>query len=148
MQKKLLIIQSLVLLAGTVFAWSTVAGDFTRFYSVEGTMSPIMTPCFYGAWAFLTALIWSLAILAWPSEKQKVHQRRLVFLLVGGTLFAWGNFTYGLVKFLANQSQPTIGCSGAMVANPFTTPCFIGALFFFAALLISLVILRTVLRNI
>lgn len=63
-------------------------------------------------------------------------------VILAGTIFAWGNFGYGLVKFLAAQGQPTIGCSGALVANPFNTPCFFGALFFSAGLIVSLIILK------
>lgn len=149
--KKLFYFQFFVLLAGTIFAWYTVVGDFARFYRIEGTIfklqdcvtpNPVTTACFWGAWAFLGALVWSYFILKWPEEKQLFHQKRLVLLLVGGTIFAWSNFGLGWMKFIANQGRPTVGCSGQIVANPFFTPCFWGSVFFTAALVVSLVVLK------
>lgn len=151
MSKKFLYLQSLVILAGALFAWSTIFGDFVRFSQVEGTLfkikdclvpNPVLTPCFWGGWAFLIALVWSLFILKMPSEKQRVHQKYLVILLVAGTIFGWSNFGYGWLKFIANESKPIVGCSGLLVADPFNTPCFFGSLFFTASLLASLVVLK------
>lgn len=149
MFKKLFRLQAAILLLGTLFAWYTVVTDFIRFYQVEGSIfkiqnclapNPVMTPCFYGAWAFLIALIWSFMILKMPEAKQKVQEKRLLILLIAGTLFAWGNFSWGLVKFIQANGQPSVGCSGQIVTNPFATPCFIGALFFTGGLLTSLLI--------
>ena len=66
----------------------------------------------------------------------------MAVLLVAGTIFAWSNFTFELVKFLNAENQPITGCSGNFVANPFTTVCFYGALFFSAGLIASLVALK------
>jgi len=149
--RQLLTVQVIVILAGTIFAWYTVIGDFIRYYNIETSIfkfndclapNPLMTACFYGALAFLTAFIWSIAILRMPQEKQKMHQKRLIILLVAGTIFAWSNFTFELVKFLNAKSQPITGCSGNLVANPFNTVCFYGALFFSAGLIASLVTLK------
>ena len=146
--KKLFYLQSLVILAGTLFAWYTIFGDFVRFFQVEGTVfkikdclapNPVLTPCFWGSWAFLAALVWSFLILRFPEEKQKKHQKYLVILLVAGTIFGWSNFSLGWLKFMANEGKPTVGCSGVVVANPFSTPCFWGSLFFTASLLSALV---------
>lgn len=148
--KKWFFIQSLVLLCGTVFAWYTIYIDYRRFYDIEGTIfkiadcrfpNPVTTPCFYGAWAFLIAFIWSVAILRKKdSLLQKWHQKFLVWFLVAGTLFAWGNFGWGLYKFIANQGKPVIGCSGQLVGDPFGTPCFYGAVLFLLALISGVVI--------
>jgi len=149
--RQLLAVQIIVILAGTIFAWYTVIGDFVRYYNIETSIfkfndclapNPLMTTCFYGALAFLAALIWSIAILKMPQEKQKMRQKRLIVLLVAGTIFAWSNFTFELVKFLNAENQPITGCSGNFVANPFTTVCFYGALFFSAGLIASLVALK------
>ncbi len=149
--KKLLLLQILILVAGTIFAWYTVYHDFARFYAIEGTYfkvsdcivpNPVTTPCFYGAFAFLAALIWSIYIIRMISDRQIVQQKRLVWLLFASVLFAWSNFGYVYYKFLANQGRPTIGCSGQLMTNPFTTPCFIGSVIFLVALIVSLLIKR------
>ncbi|OGY90373.1 MAG: hypothetical protein A2677_01700 [Candidatus Komeilibacteria bacterium RIFCSPHIGHO2_01_FULL_52_14] len=140
-------IQTAVLVAGTAFAWYTVVVDFVRFYGFEGTVfkvqdcivpNPVTTPCFYGAWAFLIALIWTLRLL-----KRRVYSasgiRNLMLFLAAGTIFAFGNFGYGYMKFLANSGKPTVGCSGLLMTNPFFTPCFIGAMLFLASLIVSIV---------
>ncbi len=151
--KKLLPIQSLVLLGGTLFAWYTVYIDFSRFYLNEGTLfkindcivpNPVTTPCFYGAFAFLIAFIWSLYILKFVGDKLKWHQRRLVWLLIASVLFAWGNFSRTLYSFWLSQGQPTIGCSGVLSTNPWTTPCFIGAAVFLMALIIAWIIKKKI----
>ncbi|MBI4090505.1 MAG: hypothetical protein HY422_00605 [Candidatus Komeilibacteria bacterium] len=142
--KKWFFVQSLVLLGGTVFAWYTISIDYRRFYDIEGTIfkvvdcrfpNPVTTPCFYGAWAFLIAFIWSIAVIRKKEEAaQKRQEKYLVWFLVAGTLFAWGNFAYGFFKFVANQGKPVIGCSGQLVGDPFGTPCFYGAVLFLLSL--------------
>lgn len=153
--KKLLKLQSLILLIGTLFAWYTVYQDYARFYLVEGTIfkindciypNPVTTPCFYGAWAFLLAFIWSLYIIKFIDVKQMWHQFRLTWLLVVSVLFAWGNFSHTLYRFWLSKGAPTIGCSGVLSTNPWTTPCFIGAVIFLLALAVALVIKRKFFR--
>lgn len=155
--KKWFSIQSLVLLGGTVFAWYTIYIDYRRFYDIEGTIfkvadcrfpNPVTTPCFYGAWAFLIALVWSLFIMRKKDiVVQKKQQTRLVWFLVAGMLFAWSNFGYGLAKFMANQGKPVIGCSGQLVGDPFGTPCFYGAVLFLLALICGAFILWYLRKN-
>ncbi|MFA4937165.1 MAG: hypothetical protein WC575_02675 [Patescibacteria group bacterium] len=154
--KKLFQLQSVVLLIGTIFAWYTVYVDFARFYAVEGTLfkvqdciipNPVTTPCFYGAFAFLIGFIWSLYIIKFLDDKKKIQQKRLVWLLIASTLFAWGNFSYTLYKFWLSHGEPTIGCSGQLVTNPFITPCFIGAAIFLVALIVGWWIKRILGKN-
>ncbi|MFH0952480.1 MAG: hypothetical protein V1838_04875 [Patescibacteria group bacterium] len=149
--KNLYRLQSLVLLGGTVFAWYTVVQDFRRFFDYEGTLlkfsdcfvpNPLMTPCFYGAFAFLIAFIWSLSILFRP-ENQAVRHGHLRWLLVAGVIFAWSVNIYELIKWYSRASgEPAIGCSGTIVSNPYSTPCFVGASIFLLALIVSLVIIK------
>ena len=77
--KKIYTAQSLLLLIGTLFAWFTVYTDFSRFYNLYGDITrirgcvipnPVTTPCFYGAFAFLGGLIWSLYILKTSKQKK------------------------------------------------------------------------------
>ena len=62
------------------------------------------------------------------------------FVLLGGTLFAWVNFTIELMAWL-KQKNCTLGCA-APGTNPFLTPCFYGALFFTLAFVLSALILK------
>jgi hypothetical protein len=61
------------------------------------------------------------------------------FILLLGTLFAWGNFGLELNNWL-NDRVCTTGC--AVGANPFVTPCFFGALFFTLAFVLSVSMLK------
>jgi len=129
---KLLLI---TLIGGVLFSWYTVINDFLRFYKIYGTIfrienclvpNPVTTPCFYGAVAFLIALILLLI-------KKFLF---LKYLLIGGTVFAWTNFAYEAYKFYLPSNTAKIGCSGIEVESIFTTPCFFGALIYLTALLI------------
>jgi len=148
--KKLLQLQVIVLLVGTLFAWYTVITEFLKFYDVEGTIfrvtdcvfpNPVTTPCFWGAWAFLIALIWAYKILKMSGDEQKINQKRLTWLLIAGTIFAWSNNSYQIVKFYTQVGgEPGIGCSGQLITNPFLTSCNIGATIFLIALVVGFVI--------
>ncbi|MCX6816382.1 MAG: hypothetical protein NTZ93_00725 [Candidatus Beckwithbacteria bacterium] len=142
MKKKILFyLQSLVLLAGTIFAYFTIYTDFKRYYSLNcTTTNPVLTPCFYGAFAFLIGFIWSIIILKRNKAEQLKHEKNLSYLLIAGTIFAWGNFAYELIKFYSVKTIVKTSCSGVPTANPFTTACFYGATIFLAALITSLVI--------
>ena len=145
--------QTLSLAVGTAFAWWTVLADLYRFFTIEGTIFriadcaipyPVTTPCFWGAWAFLIAMIWSVRLLKRGEGASVRSQRRLVWFLTAGTLFAWGNFTYGLISFYtAPAGEPSIGCSGQLVTNPFMTPCFYGAALFAVSLAAGFAVLVT-----
>ena len=147
--KKIYWVQSLVLLAGTIFAWFTVYSDFSRFYNLYGTLTkisgcsipnPITTPCFYGAFAFLGAFIWSLYILKMPRVKQIAHEKKLVILLIGSTIFAWSNLALEIYNFYIQKASSKVSCSGVATDNIYTTACFIGSMIFFVSLIISMVI--------
>jgi len=141
--KKIYTAQSLLLLIGTLFAWFTVYTDFSRFYNLYGDITrirgcvipnPVTTPCFYGAFAFLGGLIWSLYILKTSKQKKVANQKRLHILLIASTIFAWSNLS------LEIYTSPQISCSGVPSTSIFTTPCFIGSMLFLGSLIISSVI--------
>ena len=149
--KVILYIQSLILSGGVVFAWFTVFGDFGRFFNAGHTITtltgctppnPLITPCFYGAIAFLIALGWSINILLANDNKKARSQKKLNYLLIAGTLFAWGNVAYEFYKFFKATTEEYIGCSGQLVSHPFETACFIGASIYLLALITSLIILK------
>lgn len=149
--KKIYWVQSLVLLAGTIFAWYTVYSDFSRFYNLYGTLTkisgcsipnPITTPCFYGAFAFLGAFIWSLYILKMPRVKQIAHEKKLVILLIGSTIFAWSNLALEIYNFYIQKVSSKVSCSGVATDNIYTTACFIGSMIFLVSLIVSIAINR------
>lgn len=151
--KKIYIVQSIVLLIGTLFAWFTVYTDFSRFYGLYGNIArisgcvipnPVTTPCFYGAFAFLGGFIWSLCILRTSKEKKIINQKRLNILLIASTIFAWSNFFLELKKFYISSSASKISCSGVPTNNVFFTSCFIGSMIFLFSLITSLTILKNI----
>lgn len=143
MSKKLAWVQVFVLLLGTVFAWYTTVKNFIRFYHFEGTIfkihncvipNPVTEPCFYGALAFLGALVWAL----YNIRRNIVRQVQYMFwFLAAGTIFAWVNVAREFVAFYTAQGKPVVGCSATPIVNPFSTPCFIGASIFVLALLVT-----------
>jgi hypothetical protein len=63
-------------------------------------------------------------------------------VLLAGTVFAWGNFTWELVNWM-NQKSCATGCvvyGGG--TNPFFTACFYGALFFTLAFVLNVILLK------
>jgi hypothetical protein len=150
--KKAYIIQSVLLLIGTVFAWSTVYSDFARFYSLYGDITriegcvipnPVTTPCFYGAFAFLGAFIWSIYILRAKKARRDINQSRLHILLIASTIFAWSNLSLEIYNFYFKNASQQISCSGVPTTSIFTTPCFIGSMIFLGTLVISYIIKST-----
>jgi len=150
-------VQSFVLLVGTIFAWFTVYTDFTRFYNLYGDITkisgcvipnPVTTPCFYGAFAFLGAFIWSLYIQKMPKEKRIAHQKKLSIFLVAATIFAWSNLALEIYNFYLQKTGSKVSCSGVATNNIFTTACFIGSMIFLTSLIISFVINRKNKNNI
>ncbi len=149
----LLKIQVAVLALGTAFAWVTLAVDYRRFFAAGGralefsgcaVANPIATPCFYGAFAFLVAFLWAVAILRAAPEGVEQKERGLRLLLAAGTLFAWGNFGYEVYRFARPQAESAgFSCPpGETVGNPLLAPCFYGALIFLTALIVSMLIRR------
>lgn len=135
-------IQQVLLGAGTIFAWYSVAMDALRFYRTEGTLlkfsdcvypNPVTTPCFWGAVLFAVILVLAA---------RRASQRRIVQLLVLGTVFAWGNFLWGVRSFYQAPSGEGTSCSGVPVDSPLESSCFYGALFFTAALVAGGLYLR------
>jgi hypothetical protein len=63
-------------------------------------------------------------------------------VLLGGTLFAWFNFTTELIDWMEKRACTT-GCVVGLV-NPFTTPCFYGAIFFTIAFVLNIIILKKI----
>ncbi|MDO8269092.1 MAG: hypothetical protein Q7T54_00270 [Candidatus Levybacteria bacterium] len=137
--KKLYLIQSSLLLSGTIFSWYTVANDYLKFVDGQG-VNPITTPCFYGAIGFFVFYLYSLYIYFADQSQRRKHQKILVILLVGGTLFGWGNFAIELCNFYIFKN-PT-SCSGASTSSPFLTACFYGSVLYLLSLISSVVAFR------
>jgi len=153
MDRLLLRLQVAVLAIGTAFAWFTLVGDYRRFFGAGGHVfewsgcvvtNPLLTPCFYGALAFLAAFVWALALLRSAPEAAAARQRGLNWLLAAGTVFAWSNFAYESFSYSQQRPASAFSCPPSQVAvHPLLAPCFYGALIFLTALAISLLILRT-----
>lgn len=133
--KRLLLLQSSLLLFGTFFALYAVANDYLRFVNENG-VNPLFTPCFYGAIGFLLFYFYSLYIYFAAENKRKKHQKILMILLVGGTIFGWTNFTIELCSFYIFKN-PT-SCSGASTISPFLTACFYGSIIYLLSLSASI----------
>lgn len=137
--KKLFLIQSIVLLLGTLFAWYNVVIGFVKFYKLEGTIfkvrdcvipNPVTEACFYGAIAFAVAFVWSVLI---QKRKDRSQERYLLWLLIAGSVFAWYNVITEFIKFYSKRNEIVFGCSATPIVNPFVTPCFYGACLFLIA---------------
>lgn len=146
--RTLLQLQVIVLGIGTAFSWITLIFDYRNFFAAGGTVlkfsgcavsNPLATPCFYGALAFLIALLWALFILRTQPATVMRRLRHLRVLLIAGTLFAWGNFAYVVYRYLTARPAMPFSCPpGGGAEYPFTAPCFYGALIFTAALIFSI----------
>ena len=146
--KKLLGAQTLILLAGTLFAWSRLIPQLRNFRSEYGTLlrftdcvipNPLKTACFFGSLAFLVALIWSLALLNTPGS---VGERRLFWFLVACVLFAASVVVVEFSEYYHwfGVSSFTVSCSPGTF--PLQTPCFLGLIFFVLALGVANIINR------
>ncbi len=153
MNRTFLKLQVAVLAIGTGFSWITLVFDYRRFFVSGGHIleisgcavtNPIITPCFYGALAFIAAFVWALTILRSPPETLLIRQRGLQLLLAAGTIFAWGNFAYEVYRFMQPlPAASAFSCpAGEVAINPLMTPCFYGALIFLTALVVSVFIIR------
>ena len=138
---------SIVLFCGTIFAWYTTYADFTRFFIYGGSWfqfsgtiypHPAMTPCFYGAFAFLATFVWSLLILLDSNKLRSGKQQKyLVWFLVAGNIFAWTNAISQIVRFYTAAPGEKVNCSGVLITNPFATACFYGASLFLLSLVVG-----------
>jgi len=71
MLKKLFWIQFIILLGGTIFAWTNFGIELNDWVNkracttgcAAGLVNPFLTPCFYGACFFLLAFILHVAIM-------------------------------------------------------------------------------------
>lgn len=143
LKKRLNFLQIILLLSGTLFAWNNVFKILTSYRIAGGRIfqftncpetNPLITPCFWGATAFLFAFVWSLVILNSNPKKQLVHQIKLKWFLVASTIFGWGNVALDFYKYYAAKMQPIESCTG-LIKHPIYAPCFFGSIIFLASLL-------------
>lgn len=152
MVNSLLKTQSAVLAAGSVFSWYTLVDDYRLYFAAGGepfqwsgctVTNPLLTPCFYGAIAFLAAFAWSLWVIRAESGRVMGRQRGLSWLLAVATLFAWSTFAFEMFASVNHQPAPKFSCP-ALPQAPIQfldQPCFYGGLMFLAALVISALVL-------
>lgn len=136
-----LVAQTLVLLGGTVFAWTNALAQIREFYELYGTLfrftdcvipNPFTTACLYGSIAFLVAFIWSVRVLQTQTGERYLRNFLIFCVLFAGSVVSleFAQF-YGVVP----TSVPSVGCTPGIA--PTLTPCFYGFLIFFLAFLIS-----------
>jgi hypothetical protein len=150
MNKKLFLVLIILLAGGTIFAWYNVFAEYARFFGSGGSFldfserayaNPLKTPCVYGAIMYLIALVWALDIFSSLAQSPFRRLKKLSWLLLLGTLFAWGNFVYLSYQFYAKGTS-CLSCTGQAAASPLQAPCFYGALIYSAALAVSLLALK------
>ncbi|MFC1649679.1 hypothetical protein ACFL2C_03150 [Patescibacteria group bacterium] len=128
------------LLLGSIIAWYETISKFAAFYGNEGTLfkvkdcvipNPITTPCFWGATAFVIALILAYKFYKKSSKK---FEKYFLWFMIACVLFAWGNFA---VELRGVQPVP-----GALIApctanpvSPFLSACFFGSILFTLSLI-------------
>lgn len=72
MKKKLMIIQIIVLLGGTIFAWYNWVREYLAIcQSCGSTQNPFLSPCFGGAITFSIALILASLIYCLEQKSKK-----------------------------------------------------------------------------
>ncbi|MFA5009850.1 MAG: hypothetical protein WC553_01285 [Patescibacteria group bacterium] len=148
MKKELLILQSYILTFGVIFAgYNTVliaqrylaqGGTWTQFRIPDGLINPLATPCFWGLIFFIIALVWTAKLRA---NYNAVSQFRLIWLLVAGTMFGWGNYSYTLAKLYTSEACD-LGCSAGYFGIPQFTTCLVGAVVFTLALIAAVRLYR------
>ena len=142
--KSLLLVQSLVLLAGAVYAWSKLLPQFSNFQLMYGTIfrfrdcvipNPLATACFYGSMAFIIAVVWSFSIWSSPDRTRERHLRNFLLFCV---LFAGSVVCYEFADYykLFGSNAVPITCSPGVF--PLLTPCFFGLLSFLGGYITSI----------
>ncbi len=139
----LLLVQTLVLFGGAIFAWSKLLPQFTNFQSLYGTLlrfndlsvpNPFLTACLYGSLAFLAALYWSCRVFQNP---RFASERRLRNFLLFCVIFAASVVAYEAALFYGLLAPGAVPVTCTPGVSPLQTPCFYGLLFFTAAFVTS-----------
>jgi hypothetical protein len=140
--KALLGIQSVILFAGIVFAWSKLIPQLVNFYSLYGTFfrisdcvvpNPFVTACLYGSLAFVAALYWSVRVYLLPAQRsERLLRNFLIFCVIfaGSVVLSEAAEYYHLVS-----GSVSVTCSRGVA--PMQTPCFFGLLYFVTALIVA-----------
>ncbi|MDE1925499.1 MAG: hypothetical protein KGH79_05015, partial [Patescibacteria group bacterium] len=142
--KRLFLVQLLILLGGTVFAWSNLLPQISRFQALYGTLfrfkdcvvpNPFSTACFFGSFAFLFAVLWAFDIYRRPGLTRERHLRNFLFICV--------TFATAVIVYEAAQYHHLVGNALSFSCNPgaspFATPCFYGDLVFVLAFIVAVV---------
>ncbi len=143
MNKNIKYTQIFFLVAGVIFSTFTTVKSIIDHYNLEGSFlkfrdctypNPLITPCFYGMIAFWIALFWAIKIF-----KQNKEYKGLMYFLIAGVIFAWGNFSYEVWQYIQAGSKEIITCSG-YVSNPLESSCFYGSILFTISLLFTIIL--------
>lgn len=135
-------IRIVILGAGVVSAWVALTAQSFTFYvayrtfwheSTSVATNPFLTPCLYGALAFLGAFFWASILHLFPNPRSEMWLKRL---LIFGIVFAGVVVAYDCADYfhLFSFGVPIV-CNPN--ANPLATACFRGLIFFIVAYVTS-----------
>jgi hypothetical protein len=138
---------------GALVAWSTTILALTRFYGSEGTLlrldnigipNPVITPCFWGAVAFLIAVPWAGSLYSRLGRANPVGGYRMLgWFLVACVLFGWSVVGYESWRLSQSATGSIIGCTAAPMTSIFQSPCLYGSSMYLASLVAAYIVVRT-----
>jgi hypothetical protein len=124
----------------------------TRFYGSEGTLlrfsnigvtNPLITPCFWGAIAFLIGLAWAGSLYSTIARGGPLGgYRTLAWFLVACVLFGWSNVGYEMWKLNQSETGSIIGCMAEPMTSIFQSSCLYGSVMFLASLVAAHLVVR------
>lgn len=139
------------LVIGAVIAWSTEIVALTRFYGSEGTLlrfsnigvtNPMITPCFWGAIAFLIGIASAGSLYSRIERNPLGGYRNLCWFLVACVLFGWSNVGYEMWKLNQSETGSIVGCMAQPMTSIFQSSCLYGSVMFLASLVAVCFVVR------
>lgn len=147
-------LQAVALLWGNYVGWSTIYREVQHYCAVESrglealftfggtaTTNPLLSPCFWGTLAFGVSLVWTIRLLYLNDPVRfKLEFKRLLYLLLGSTVFAFLNNIPVFYNYLTKPDIAANTCSpDNLLTNPFLTSCFLGFSAFALASILALI---------
>jgi hypothetical protein len=140
------------LVIGATIAWFTSIVALTRFYASEGTLlrfdnfgvkNPMITPCFWGALAYLVCLGWGGYLYSRVAQGgSAAGYRPLGIFLIACVLFGFGNVGYEWWQITHSTSGSIIGCLAQPMTSVFQSPCMYGSIMFLVSMIAAFGIAR------
>lgn len=134
--------------AGVAVSWITTINSFVNFYRIEGTLfkikdcavpNPIVTPCFWGALAFIAGAYWAIKL---NKEADAGKEKGFLYFIIFCILFAWSNFLVEVLKIDYKIGGVISPCPVAY-SSPWVSACFFGSVLFTLSGLTTLLIVKS-----